>query len=178
MSSTGTPVTISPVASSPTQLSATASGFTGTLTVAQFSGAPNTGFTTSGAYLDVNVQASNLSSAPAPMVLLHLHNLTANASLLWWNGSTWNAVTDGTGQIITADTSGNVAFTFTNTTSPTIAQLSGTYFCAGAVQPKFNVPAKQITYGTASATFTGTLSAGSLIPSGGVITATLVGAMT
>jgi hypothetical protein len=56
---------------------------------------------------------------------------------------------------------------------PTLAQLSGTYFLAGQVEPLFDVGTQQVPYGTAHVTVNGSLSAGGLIPSGEMVTATL-----
>jgi streptogramin lyase len=178
VNSTSAPVTASATGSgsNPPALTATASGYDGTLTVAQFTANPSTGFTASGDYFDVNVAPQQGASLDSAAVTVQLQNLTANAPLLWWNGSSWAEVTDPSGQAVLADAAGNASVTFTNTTSPTVAQLNGTYFLAGKVLPRFQVSGgQQITFGTATLTVSGTLGAGSLIPSDETITATLGG---
>jgi len=76
------------------QMTATASGFNGTLTVAQFGQNPNPAFFVSGAYFDLNVTPQQGASLDAAAVTVQLQNLTANAPLLWWNGSSWAQVSE------------------------------------------------------------------------------------
>jgi hypothetical protein len=173
-SSTASPVSASAPGGSPTapQMTGTASGFDGTLTVVQFQSSPATGFTTSGAYFDINVASSNLSTVSR--VVVALQNVTPNATLFWWNGSNWARVTDSTGHNVVADGSGSAVFTLTTSTVPSLSDLTGTYFLAGSIQPVFNVTAQQtVPYGTGSVTFSGAMAAGPLPASGRQVTATL-----
>jgi hypothetical protein len=154
-------------------LTATGSGFNGTLTVAQFGQDPNPAFLASGTYFDLNVMPQQGSSLSSAAVTVRWQNLTANAPLLWWNGSSWTQVTNASGQPVSADGSGNATATFAANTSPTVAQLNGTNILAGQVQVQWSGGSEQIPYGTNSLTLSGALNAGSLTPLGETITATL-----
>jgi hypothetical protein len=66
------------------QLTATASGFDGTLTVAQYASSPSADFSASGAFFDANVASNDLGSNSS--VVLTFNNLTAQAPLFWSNG--------------------------------------------------------------------------------------------
>ena len=160
-------------ASSP-QMTATAGGFDGTLTAAQFASIPTAGIAASGAYFDVHAaMPAGTSMGNAASVTLQFQNLTPNVPLFWSSGGAWTEVLDGSGQPVVADAQGNATVVFSGSTTPTLAQLSGTYFTAGQFQPQFsNVAAQQATYGAPTATFAGSLADGSMIP-GGTITATL-----
>jgi CSLREA domain-containing protein len=159
-----------PATATAPQLTATASGFDGGLTVAQYTSAPVTGFSASGSYFDADLASSNLSAASA--VQLAFHNLTPAAPLLWWNGSTWAPVQDASGNNVTADSSGAATVTLTTTTSPSLSNLVGTYFLGGFLQPAFTVAGQQASYGS-SVTISGALKDANLAPAGDQITATL-----
>jgi len=155
VSSSGAPVTASAPGSSAgaPQLTATASSFDGTLTAAQFTGSPVSGFSAGGTFFDVNVASSDLVAASA--VQLSLQNLTPLAPLSWYNGSTFVPVLDASGNAVVADASGSATVTLTLATSPSLANLHGTYFLGGLARLSasgVNVSA------TAGAPFSGTLA--------------------
>ena len=128
-----------PTSTGAPQLSATGSGFDGSLTVAQYTAAPVNGFSASGSYFDINVGSSDLGTSSS--VQASFTNLTPGATVFWFNGSNWQAVTDASGQTVTADASGMATVTLTTNTSPTLAQLTGTDFFAGTFQPTLTVAA-------------------------------------
>ncbi len=129
-----------PTAPGGAQLTTTASGFDGSLTVSQFQSNPNAGFKTSGGtFFDVNVQSSDLGTGSS--VQLTLHNLQPQATLFWWNGTNWVHVQDASGNTVKADASGNAAVTLTTSTVPSPAQLGGTEFFAGTFTPALTAAA-------------------------------------
>jgi hypothetical protein len=135
------------------QLTATASAFDGTLTAAQFAGSPVSGFSAGGTFFDVNVASSDLVAASA--VQLVLQNLTPLAPLSWYNGSTFVPVLDASGNAVVADASGSATVTLTLATSPSLANLHGTYFL-GSLAPLSATPVS--VSATAGAPFSGTLA--------------------
>jgi hypothetical protein len=130
---------ISPTPTSSPVLQAVGTGFDGALTVAQYQGAPESGFRADGSYFDVNVISSNLGAGSSVQVLFY--SLTPGATVFWYNGSSWQPVTDASGQPVTADSSGTARVTLTTATSPTPAQLNGTEFLAGTFQPTLTAAA-------------------------------------
>jgi hypothetical protein len=115
------------------QLTATGTGFDGSLTVAQYQGAPVSGFNAAGSFFDVNIGSSDLGAGSSVQVVFS--NLTPGVAVFWLNGSTWQPVTDASGNIVVADTSGTATVTLTTATSPSLAQPTGTDFFAGTFQP-------------------------------------------
>ena len=133
--STAGPSTASttPASSTSPQLSATGSGFDGSLTAAQYQGAPVVGFSAVGPYFDIYVSSSDLGTASS--VQATFTNLTPGATVFWLNGGTWQPVMDTSGNTVTANASGAATVTLTTATSPSLAQLTGTDFFVGAFQP-------------------------------------------
>ncbi len=121
------------------QLTAMASGFDGTLTVAQYASSPSAGYSASGSYFDIYAGSNDLGSASR--VQATFTKLTPGATVFWLNGSTWQPVTDASGHTVTADASGTATVTLTTATSPSLAQLSGTDFFAGTFQPTLTAAA-------------------------------------
>ena len=121
------------------QLKATASGFDGSLTVAQYQGAPVSGFTAAGSYYGINADSSDIGAGSSLGVVLT--NLTPGAAVFWLNGSTWQPVTDASGNTVTANASGTATVTLTTATSPSLAQLSGIDFFVGTFQPTLTAAA-------------------------------------
>jgi hypothetical protein len=132
VSSTGGPSTAATTPTTPggPQLTAAGSGFDGTLTVAQYQSSPVSGFSAAGSYFDINVGSNDLGTGSSVQAVFS--NLTTpGATVFWFNGNTWQPVTDASGNTITADASGTATVMLTMATSPTLAQLTGTYFFAG-----------------------------------------------
>jgi Ca2+-binding RTX toxin-like protein len=128
-----------PASTGAAQLSATGAGFDGALTVAQYQGAPVSGFNASGSYFDVNVGSSDLGAGSSVQVTF-IH-LMSGAAVFWFNGSAWQPVTDAAGNIVTADTSGTAMVKLTTASSPSLGQLGGTDFFAGAFHPTLTATA-------------------------------------
>src|SRR5262249_29844872 len=122
-----------PASAAAPQLSATGSGFDGSLTVAQYQGAPVSGFNASGSYFDINVRRSDVATGSS--VHVTFAKLTNGATVFWFNGNTWQLVTDALGHTVTADGSRTAKVTLNGSSSPTLAQLTGTDFFAGTFQP-------------------------------------------
>src|SRR5262249_10184593 len=120
-------------ASGAPQLAASGNGFDGALTVAQYQGAPVSGFRAAGFFFDVNVSSSDLGTGSSVQVIFS--NLTPGATVFWLNGNTWQPVKDAAGNTVTANASGTATVTLTTATTPTLAQLTGTDFFAGTFQP-------------------------------------------
>ncbi len=128
-----------PASAGAAQLSATGGGFDGSLTAAQYQGAPVNGFAAAGSYFDIYVGSSNLGSASS--VQATFTNLTPGAVVFWLNGGSWQPVTDASGLVVIAGPSGTATVTLTTATSPSLGQLTGTDFFAGTFQPTLTAAA-------------------------------------
>jgi hypothetical protein len=117
--------------------SATSGGVTvtatgeGAFTIAQYksppAGAPHT-FRSSGAYFDVHVAPGSSFTS----LTIVDSNLGGATSLYWWNGSTWSKVSPETSPSGSPPT---ITATLSATSTPTIAQLTGTIFTPGTAPP-------------------------------------------
>ncbi len=140
-------------------ISATGSAGSGTVTVGEYSsdpvGAPS--FSSSGQYFDVFLSAGNSFTG----LTFTDCNLNGGTSIYWWNAAAsggaqaWQPVSDETAP------SGSppcITVTITNSTSPDIAQMTGTVFGVAAQIPQsisFNAPPIGVYGGSASMTGTG-----------------------
>jgi CSLREA domain-containing protein len=174
VSSTGGPVTASAPGSSAgaPQLTATASGFDGLLTAAQLTASPVSGFSAAGTFFDVNVASCDLGAAST--VQLVFKNLTPLAPLYWASATGWAPVQDASGNKVVADGSGAATVTLTLATSPSLANLHGTYLLGGLPQLSASGVNVSATAGAPFsgpvATFTNTLASGSAASYTAVIT--------
>ncbi len=144
----------------------TGTGGAGSVTVGRYSANPvgTPTFTTGGSYFDASVESGSAFTS----VTLQDCDLGGGTSLQWWNpaansgAGAWQAVVPLTGP--TATTPPCVTATFGATSSPTLAQLTGTVFVAETpaivgTAPTFTVdtPPSTATIGaTYSYTFTAT----------------------
>jgi hypothetical protein len=136
-------------------ITATAAGGTAQdgVVVGQYSSNPEAGLQTStGAAFDVMLaQPSGYSQ-----VTVHDCDLNGGNGVSWWNGTAWQAITPA--PAFSAGPPACVTFTLSATSSPTLAQLTGTVFAATLTNAPqaiiFNAPAAG-TVGT-SATLTAT----------------------
>jgi len=98
----------------------------GGLTVAQYASnpGPSPSFAASGKYFDVSLSAGSSFSS----VTITDCNLGGATTLEWNNGGTWEPVVGAPGPTLSA---GCLSVTLTSSTSPSLAQLTGTVF-AGA----------------------------------------------
>ena len=101
----------------------------GALTVAQYGTDPvgTPGFSTPGGFFDVAVASGSQFSS----VTVTDCNLNGATSLQWWTGSAWEAVSPTTGP------TGNppcLTATLDSTSTPTIAELTGTVIAAAVLQ--------------------------------------------
>jgi alpha-tubulin suppressor-like RCC1 family protein len=110
----------------PESIAATATG-SGTVSVAQYAGNPSepTGFATSGGYFDVFVAPG---SHVTTMAVTNCA-LDGGTTVLWFNGTAWAPVQP---QSYDASTKCVTMTLRSSGTSPTIGQLTGTYFAAVA----------------------------------------------
>ncbi|MHB1504270.1 MAG: fibronectin type III domain-containing protein [Acidimicrobiales bacterium] len=104
----------------------TASG-SGTITVTDYGtsnpvGSPN--FSSTGAYIDVKVGTGSSFTS----VNVTDCNMSGGNTIYWWNGSAWEPVAPQS----YSPSTGCVTTTITSSTSPTIAELTGTVFGAGS----------------------------------------------
>jgi len=110
-------------------VSATATGDDGTttVTVAEYVGNPTSvspGFRAGAVYVDVHVGGT----LPTQLVVdIECPGSCANVELKWWDGAQWLPVTP------TSIVGGRIQATLSATSSPTIAQLTGTPFGLGSV---------------------------------------------
>src|SRR5262249_9630463 len=134
VSSTGAPVTASAPGGSAgaPQLMATARGFDGLLTAAQLTASPAGGFPAAGPVFDANRASSDLGAASA--VQLVFQNLPPLSPLYWASATGWAPVQDASGNKVVADSSGAATVTLTLATSPSLANLHGTYLLGGLPQ--------------------------------------------
>jgi len=103
----------------PDSITASATG-TGTITVALYSSNPQStsSFKSTGGYFDVYIaQGSNFSA-----VTIITCNMSGSSQIRWLNGSNWDKV------IPQSYSNGCVTMDLSDTSSPTIAQLTGTVF--------------------------------------------------
>jgi hypothetical protein len=113
-------------AGTPGSLNATASGGTGTITVAIYGANPVTStasyFNATNAYFDVHIAAGSTFTS------LTFTNCSLNGgnTVFWFDGSVWALASNQT-----YDGSACVTVTIDGTTSPSLAQLTGTPFAAG-----------------------------------------------
>jgi len=107
-----------------TGVTASATG-TGTMTVSQYGSDPVSAPAPSGTsnFFDVNVPAGS-SFTSLTVVDCAIDPANTSNVIYWWNGSQWTPVSNQTYDA----TTGCVTMTFTDLTSPTIAQLAGTVF--------------------------------------------------
>jgi len=98
----------------------------GGLTVAQYASnpGPSPSFAAAGNYFDVSLSAGSSFSS----VTITVCNLGGATTLEWNNGGTWEPVVGAPGPTLSA---GCLTVTLTSSTSPSLAQLTGTVF-AGA----------------------------------------------
>lgn len=131
-SSTSNPSTPAVAANNGT--TATASGGTGTVTVSQYPNNPagSPSYPSNGSFFDANVASGSTFSS----VVIKDCNLNGGSQLYWWNpagsgGGAWQPVVGDP-----TDTSGMpgcLSVTIDGSSSPTVAQLTGTIF--GVAQP-------------------------------------------
>ena len=117
-------------AGTPGSISVTATG-SGTISVAQYDSNPigTAFFTAVGAYFDVYIaQGSDFSS-----MTLVACNLTGNAKIRWWNGSSWIQVDPQ------SFNNGCITMNLSDTSTPTISQLTGTIFAVANLPPAADV---------------------------------------
>ena len=125
--STGGSVTVGGSGTAVADTTATASGGAGTVAVAQYqttpAGAPTPTFTADpNAYVDINVTPGSRFTA----LTVQQCGLATGDLLYWLDGSTWQQVTPQS----PVDSSGCITATLSGSSSPTIAQLTGTVFAA------------------------------------------------
>jgi ribosomal protein L24E len=123
----------------------------GSLTVSQYGSDPvgSPTFAASGEYLDIEVASGSSFSS----LTITDCNLNGATSLEWWNGSAWLAVSP---ESYSAGPPKCVTATLDSTSSPTIADLSGTVF-AGAL-PATTAPGAPTGLGATPGNTTATLS--------------------
>jgi probable HAF family extracellular repeat protein len=109
-------------AGTPGSTSVTATG-SGRIIVSQFGSDPAgaASFSSNGAYFDVYITQGSSFSA----VTILACSLNGNSEVLWWNGSSWAPVSPQ------SYSSGCVSMDLSATSSPSLAQLSGTVFGVG-----------------------------------------------
>ncbi len=121
----------------------------GSATVSQYSSAPvgAPSFSSAGEYFDVEIAAGSSFTS----LTITDCNLNGGTGLEWWNGGAWVAVLPA--PTYTAGPPACLSATLSSTSSPTLAQLTGTVFGVSASVPgaPTNVAA---TAGNASATLT------------------------
>ncbi len=119
-------------------LSATASGG-GTVAVAEYGADPETSSpsTPTNAYFNVSVPGSSVFSS----MQVTDCNLAGGSVVYYYDGTT-SQWADVSGQTYNAGT-GCVTFTLSDTTTPSLAQLSSTVFGVQDVPPRLSVPANQ-----------------------------------
>jgi len=110
----------------PGSYSATASGASGSVTVATYPGNPTsaTAPPNGRGYFDVKVSPGNSFSS----VSIVDCNLGTGNTLYWFDGTTWKVSTP---QSPNTPNSGCITLTVSSTSSPTLSQLTGTPFAAG-----------------------------------------------
>ncbi|HEV3263899.1 MAG TPA: IPT/TIG domain-containing protein [Acidimicrobiales bacterium] len=123
----------------------------GSLTVSQYGSDPvgSPAFSASGVYIDVEVASGSSFGS----LTITDCNLSGATSLEWWNGSAWLAVSP---ESYSAGPPKCVTATLDSTSSPTIADLSGTVF-AGAL-PATTAPGAPMSLGATPGNTTATLS--------------------
>jgi hypothetical protein len=103
-------------------LSVTATGV-GAYTIAQYSsapvGAPHS-FQGSGVYYDIHIAPGSTFTS----MTIVFSNLGSTTSIKWWNGSSWVTVSPQT----YSAKKGTITITLSSTSTPTLAQLTGTVF--------------------------------------------------
>jgi hypothetical protein len=103
-------------------LSVTATGV-GAVTIAQYSsapvGAPHS-FAGSGVYFDIHIAPGSTFTS----MTIVFSNLGGATSIKWWNGTSWVSVSPQT----YSAKKGTITVTLSSTSTPTIAQLTGTVF--------------------------------------------------
>jgi hypothetical protein len=125
-----------------------ASGGSGTVSVAQYSGNPGgtPRFSSSGAYFDAYVAPGSTYTS----VQIVDCNLGGGSQAFWWSGTSWVLASN---QSYNAST-GCVTITVTSTSVPSLSQLGGTPFGIANVPPVVSVPSAQsVQYGS-QASFT------------------------
>jgi hypothetical protein len=130
--STGSAPAVASSSSTNGTITLTGTGGAGAVTVGRYSanpvGAPS--FTSGGSYFDASVESGSAFTSAT----LQDCDLGGGTSLQWWNPAAnagqggWQAVTPITGP--TSTTPPCVTATFSSTSSPTLAQLTGTVFVA------------------------------------------------
>ena len=107
----------------PGSTSVSAAG-SGTVIVSLFDADPAglASFSSNGAYFDVYITHDSSFSA----VTILACNLNGNSEVLWWNGSAWAAVSPQ------SYSNGCVSMALSGSSSPSLAQLSGTVFGVGS----------------------------------------------
>ncbi len=126
--SSSTPATAGGASSNTPDTSASATGGTGSVTVLNFTGNPGpvTGaFSSAGTYFDVSLSTSNTFNG----VTIEQCSVSSSSLLYWFGGTTWSAVSP------TTYSGGCLTFTASNSSSPTIAQLTGTPFAVATSAP-------------------------------------------
>ena len=125
--SSSTPATAGGTSATP-DTTASASGGTGAVTVQSFSANPGpvTGaFASSGTYFDVSLSTSNTFTSTT----IEQCGVTSSSALYWYDGTAWTAVSP------TTYSGGCLTFTASSSSSPTIAQLTGTPFAVATRVP-------------------------------------------
>ena len=124
-------VTVGGSSTSVPDTTATASGGTGTVAVSQYASNPGpapTTFTAGNTFFDVSVAPVSSGSRTFTTLVVQQCSLTAGQVLYWLNVNAWQAVSPQTA----LDSSGCVTATLSGSSSPTIAQLTGTAFTVSA----------------------------------------------
>ena len=112
-----------------TTVTASTSG-TGTVTVATYPSDPVAGFAAGSTYFDVSISPNSRFTT----VSFRVCGLTAGEGVSWWNPATqsWQPVSDASA----VDAQGCTTVTVDSTTSPSLAQLTGTIFAIGQMNGK------------------------------------------
>ena len=156
----GTPATAGGSGSTTANTSASATGGTGSVTVQTFSDNPGpvTGaFTSSGTYFDVSLSSANTFTGAT----IQECGVAAGALLYWLQGSTWAAASPAA-----SFSGGCLTFTATSTSSPSIAELSGTPMAIAQTAPALS-PAPTLSASTDAA---GDTTVSSSVASGDTLT--------
>ena len=140
---------------------ATATNGTGTVSVGQYSGNPGgtLSFSSPNLYFDVSVSPGSTFTGVTVTV-----PATSGSTLYWWNGSSWGYVITNTKPQFN---NGSVTFTITSSSTPSLAQLTGTPF---AVANSTSVtPIAAIGTISGASQVGDTLTAGAITPSGATV---------
>ncbi|MDA8334777.1 MAG: S-layer homology domain-containing protein [Peptococcaceae bacterium] len=125
--SSGTPATAGTAAT--TGSTVAASGGTGTVTTGDYNGDPAgaPAFVSVGSYFDVSLSYGNTFTS----MVITKYGASSGDTMYWWNGSTWIQVSPA-GNLSYDAAAGTLSFTVTGSTTPDLADLTGTPFVLAA----------------------------------------------